>query len=356
MTQPNLSPQPTPEKILLAILVGGIALGCGYVIHPFLPAILWAAILVLSTWPVFEWLTTRAKLPRVAAALLMVLAAALLLIVPIALSAPGGAQDIAALRHAVENWATQIPPAPGILADIPLIGAPLTDTWNHWAADISSMTSFFSPYMGMAAERGLSLLLSLAGGAVQLIVALLVAFVFWLSGEALGDAGSRLILRIGGPDIGKILLTATVRTVRGTVYGILGTAIIQGFLTAFGLAIADVPRAVLLGTIAAFLAILPIGAPVVWIPAALWLFSSGQTGHGIFLLVYGTVIVSGADHAIRPWLISRGARMPFLLILLGILGGALAFGAVGIIIGPVLLSLGYALLLEFIPAPVARES
>ena len=143
------------------------------------------------------------------------------------------------------------------------------------------------------------------------------------------------------------LIDVTGATVRGVVYGILLTAIVQGILTAFGLWLSGVPRPVLLGAVAGFLSVLPIGAPLVWIPGALWLMGSGHLGWGIFLAVYGVVAVSGADSVIRPWFIARGAQLPFVLTVLGVLGGALAFGLLGIFLGPVLLGIGYTLVNEW---------
>jgi predicted PurR-regulated permease PerM len=99
--------------------------------------------------------------------------------------------------------------------------------------------------------------------------------------------------------------------------------------------------------------VLPIGAPVVWIPGALWLMSSGHLGWGIFLAIYGVVAVSGADSVIRPWFIARGAQLPFLLTVLGVLGGAIAFGLLGIFLGPVLLGIGYTLINEWAEAEEA---
>jgi predicted PurR-regulated permease PerM len=104
---------------------------------------------------------------------------------------------------------------------------------------------------------------------------------------------------------------------------------------------------VLLGAVAGLISVLPIGAPVVWIPAALWLLSSGHLGWGVFLAVYGVVAVSGADSVIRPWFIARGAQLPFVLTVLGVLGGAIAFGLLGIFLGPVLLGIGYTLVNEW---------
>jgi predicted PurR-regulated permease PerM len=135
--------------------------------------------------------------------------------------------------------------------------------------------------------------------------------------------------------------------VRGVVYGILGTAIVQGILTAFGLWLSGVPRPALFGTIAGFLSVLPIGAPLIWIPASLWLMGTGNLGWGIFLAVYGALAISGSDNVIRPWFIARGAQLPFLLTIMGVLGGALAFGLLGIFLGPVLLGLGYTLATEW---------
>jgi predicted PurR-regulated permease PerM len=334
------------EKLLMGLLIGAIALGCGFVLHPFLSPMLWAAILVYTTWPLFRWLTSNLGLPRAVAALGLVVLSALIIVLPLGLAVPGGAADARTLRISLETWLTEIPSAPHWLYVLPLVGPLLSDTWNAWAADLSSMTAFFRPYLGIIAESGLSLLLGVAGGLFQFFIALFVAFFLWMSGDKLGPQIEALIHRIAG-HYGPHLVETTTRAVRGTVYGILGTAIIQGFLTAFGLSLAGVPRVVLLGTVAAFLAVLPVGAPLIWIPGGLWLLAEGHTARGIFLLAYGVVVVSGSDHVIRPYFIARGARIPFLLTVLGVLGGVLAFGALGIFLGPVLLGVGWMLILEF---------
>jgi len=343
------------ERVMMGLLIGGIAIGCGLVLHPFFSAILWAAILVYTTWPLVGWFRLRLGLPRVAVSVLMVALTALVIVLPLALTVPGGAADVKEARQALEAWLAEVPPAPHWLAGVPLLGSILTSTWNAWAADLSIMAAFFRPYLGMFAEQGLSLLLGVAGGLVQFFVALFVAFFLWLSGDTLGPRLQALVHRIAGR-YGPHLVATTTRAVRGTVYGILGTAIIQGFLTAFGLSLAGVPRVVLLGTVAAFLAVLPIGAPLVWIPAGLWLLAGEHTARGVFLLVYGVVVVSGSDHVIRPYFIARGARIPFVLTVLGVLGGVFAFGALGIFLGPVLLGVGWMLILEFARAEVGVEN
>src|SRR5271166_6468555 len=341
----------TIERLLLGMLLGGIGIGCALVLWPFFSAILWAAILVFTTWPLFEQLRLRPA----AAAGFMVALTAVVVVLPLALAAPGGATDVDHLRMAVQDAVKSgLPTAPAWVFGIPLLGDPLGNLWNTWAADLSVMAESFRPYFGMMAEAGFSLVLGIANGVVGFVLALFIAFFFYTYAEPISVRLHAVLRRIAGAQAGR-LITVTGATVRGTVYGILGTAVVQGVLTAFGLWLAGVPRPVLLGALASFLAVFPIGAPLVWIPAALWLLGNGHITAGIFLLIYGVVAVSGADSIIRPWFIARGARLPFLLTLLGVLGGALAFGLLGIFLGPVLLGVGYTLLIEFAEGQPAAE-
>ncbi|HEY7576415.1 MAG TPA: AI-2E family transporter [Acetobacteraceae bacterium] len=337
----------TAERLLLALLLGGIGVGCVLVLYPFFSALLWAAILVFTTWPVCDWLHQQLRLRRGAAAGVMVALTAVTIVLPLALAAPSGANDVNHLRAVIDDaLRAGLPGAPDWVYAIPLIGQSLGDLWNRWAADISVMVEALGPYVGILLEGGLGLLLGLANGVLLFMLALFIAFFFYLYGEPIA-ARLRLILRRIAGARAERLIVITGATVRGVVYGILLTAIVQGFLTAFGLWLSGVPRPLLLGAVAGFIAVFPIGAPVVWIPAALWLMSSGHLGWGVFLAVYGVVAVSGADSVIRPWFIARGAQLPFVLTVLGVLGGAIAFGLLGIFLGPVLLGIGYTLLNEW---------
>jgi predicted PurR-regulated permease PerM len=337
----------TAERILMTLLLGGVAVGCTIVLLPFLSAILWAAILVFTTWPVYGWLQETLRINRMVAAGVMVAVTAVIVVLPLALVAPSGADDVNQLQKVIRDaMQVGLPDAPGWLHDVPLVGERMADIWNRWAEDLSTMVSFFQPYFGIAAQFGLSLLLGLANGVLLFLLALFVAFFFYAWGEHLAARIHVMLRRIAGARADR-LIEVTGGTVRGVVYGLLGTAIVQGLLTAFGLWITGVPRPVLLGVIAGGLSVLPIGAPAVWIPAALWLLSSGRTFWGVALLIYGGVAVSGADYIIRPYFIVRAGKLPVLLSVLGVLGGALAFGLLGIFLGPVLLGMGFALMNEW---------
>jgi predicted PurR-regulated permease PerM len=335
------------ERVLMGLLLGGIGIGCVVVLYPFFSSLLWAGILAFTTWPVFEWLRLRLRLRPAPAAGLMVALTTVMVVVPLVIATPS-ADDVGHLRGVMEAAVRGgLPVAPDWLVTIPLLGPTLAGVWNSWAADISEMLQALKPYVGIILEGGFTLLLGVARGVLLFVLALFIAFFFYVYGEPIAFRMTELLRRIAGPRADR-LIEVTGATVRGVVYGILGTAVVQGILTAFGLWLAGVPHPVLLGAVAGFLAVLPIGAPVVWIPAALWLMSSGHLGWGMFLAIYGVVAVSGADSVIRPWFIARGADLPFVLTVLGVLGGALAFGLLGIFLGPVLLGVGYTLANEWV--------
>ncbi len=337
----------TAERVLMALLLGGIAIGCAEVLYPFFSAILWAGILTFTTWPVHEWLRRRLRLGRVLTALLMVLIVAIVVVLPLTLAVPSEADDAVKLRKLIEDTLQAgLPGAPEWVAAVPVVGQTAADLWNSWAADLTVMVSFFKPYFGLAAQTSLSLLLGLANGILSFVLALIVAFFFFASGERLAGVIAALLRRIAAERAPR-LIDVTGATIRGVVYGILGTAVIQGILTTLGLWGVGIPRPLLLGVVAGGLSVLPVGAPVVWIAAALWLLANDHVLRGVLLFGYGLVFVSGADSIIRPYFISRGAQLPFLLTLLGVLGGAIAFGLLGVFLGPVLLGVGFTLVKEF---------
>lgn len=324
-----------------------LAVACFLVLRPFVSSLLWAIILVYCTWPAFRFLTDRLRLKPGAAALVMVLLEFTLVVLPILLAAPTRREDIDDIRGLIERGITAGPPEVGrLLERLPLVGTRLAEWWNAVAFDMTGVLETIQPYAGTIAQAALSILLALLSGLAEVIVAILLAFFFYRDGPAIAAYAQMLLRRLAGERADRLWdLTANVTT--GVVYGLLGTAVAQGFLTALGLWISGVPRPVLLGVIAGVISILPVGAPVVWIPASIWLFATGETGWGIFLVLYGALGISSVDNVIRPWLIARGADLPLLLTILGALGGVFAFGFLGLFLGPVLLALGYSLLKDW---------
>lgn len=347
----------TTERILLGLILAGIAYGCGIILWPFLSAILWAAILAFTTWPIYRRM--RRHVRPVMAALAMMALSALFILVPMTVLTSTGISDIPGTIAEIDTLilhVTSANPPPAWMIRIPMAGPHLVNAWHHFSQDMGAFaTEVLRPYAGQIAHVTLTVLLRLAGGLAELVIALFVAFFLWLNGDTLGNTIVALIDRIAGPHTTPRLINIIGRTIRGTVYGILGTALIQGVLTGIGMMLAGVPSPVLLAGITAFVAVFPIGAPLVWIPAAIWLGMTHHFGHGLFLALYGVIVISGADHIIRPAFIARGAQLPYLLTVLGVLGGIVTFGGVGIFLGPVLLAVGYTLTSEFAAGPHHRE-
>ena len=338
---------PVTERFLIWVLLGTLIAGCLAVLQHFIAAIAWAAILTFTTWPFYVWLRTRLRLPPVAAALLMIVTAALLILLPLTLMTETALQNAANIRRMInEVLIFGLPEAPPWVAAIPIFGTTISDVWNHWSADLESLLAALHPYLGTVAKEGLQLLIGITDGVVRMGLALFIAFFFFIYGEALARHISGFLYRIIGGQSER-LLKIVGATVRGAVYGILGTALVQGIMLSLGLWVSGVPNAAALALAGTFFSLVPGGGALIWVPAAIWLLSSGDDVAGLGLAAWCGIGISIADSFVRPWFIARGAHLPFILTLLGVLGGALAFGILGVFLGPVLLGVGFILAEEF---------
>jgi predicted PurR-regulated permease PerM len=319
---------------------------CLMVLWPFATALLWAAVLSFSLWPVYAWLLNLLGGRRTLAAFLVSLGVVAVVLLPFVIVGMTLAQNVDELKTATRRWMEAGLPAPPLwLAKIPVVGRAATESWQTLAADSDKL---FEEIKRLVEPLGSQLLragLTLGVGVLQMALSVLVAFGLLRNGPSVAAQLNAAVGRISG-ERGKQLLEIAGRTVRGVVYGILGTALVQAVMAGFGFLIAGVPGAPLLALLTFFLAILPLGPPLVWVPAMLWLFHQGSSGWGIFMLVWG-IGVSTIDNFVKPWLISQGSDMPFVLILFGVLGGVLAFGFIGVFIGPTLLAVGYRMVSEW---------
>ncbi|HQT47823.1 MAG TPA: AI-2E family transporter [Acidocella sp.] len=338
------------ERILLLALTGALGAGCFLILLPFLTAMIWAAILVYCLWPIFARMSRHLR-PSFAAGIITLVLAAMILVplVHLALVAAKEARESRGwLQSAMTNG---LPPAPAFVAKIPLIGALLTDFWNNSADDLGGAASSMQPVLGTVAHSGIRLVFKLTHGLVGIVVALFITYFFFLSGEQIVARLRLLLVRIMNENRVEHLLGLVAGTVRGVVIGIVGTAAMQGILYAIGFELARAPQALLLACLAGLVSIVPAGAIIVYVPLCLYLIGQGHVVIGILLAAYCFVVVGGADSIVRPWLIARGASLPYVLTLIGVLGGAIAFGALGIFVGPVLLALGLAVAEEFAGQP-----
>jgi predicted PurR-regulated permease PerM len=340
------------DLYLGVILVIALAIGSLFVLSPFLPALLWAVILVVSTWPAYEWLQRRLGGRRSLAAAALTLFFAALFLVPLVIIgnqlAFRGPLVLNAVRQVLAETGGA---APRWIASIPLIGEALARQWQSLAADLPQLVEFLRPYVLKAAELLLGLGTWFGAAVFQIAISLLVAFFLYRGGVELLEHVERAAERVGGERGARMLRVSTL-TMRSVVYGILGAASAQGVTASLGLWIAGVPGALLLGLMVGVVALVPIGLTMVtMLSACVWLFYTGATGWGIFLLVWTVLVTGQIDNVVQPFIISRGTRLPMIVTLLGVLGGVLMAGILGIFVGATLLGVSYNLICEWSDRP-----
>lgn len=376
-----------------------LLLGCFSVMKPFLSALMWAIVLAFALWPIqsrfIRWFHSKTL-----AALLLTLILLVGLVGPFVLIGFSLVDDAKALGNATKKWIDSAPAEPPQwVVKIPYVGDEAAAYWREfaesrrrWLEEIDKVSVEPVPRPQLVIEQGgreivtdapalppvvlrepaahtsseesarPSRVITLVGNAVawarKILLAVGVAIGRGLTEVALSvfltffllrdgrELGRRLVIgaqRIAG-DGGQRLLLVASSTVRGVVYGILGTALVQAVVAGIGFSAAGVPGAGLLAVMTFFFSPIPIGPPLLWIPAAIWLFSQGSVGWGIFMTIWGIFGISGVDNIIKPYLISQGSKTPFVLIFFGVIGGALAFGVVGVFLGPTLLAVGFRLI------------
>lgn len=331
-------------RITLILL---LLVGCLIVMRPFLAAVLFAGAVTISSWPLYTLLQTRLKGRNTLAAAIMTLSLVLIVIVPLALVTYNIADDVARFYDEVKASLISgelVPPA--WLRDVPVVGTWVDDYLRRLFHSREELVQVAQRMLEPARRILAGAAVVLGTGVAQVSLAVFVSFFLYRDGIAIQRAISIAMNRLIGDTAPEVAGIVT-RTVRGVMYGLLGTALAQAFVAAIGFTIAGVPAVPLLSVMTFLLSLIPVGPPLIWGGAAFWLFSNGETGWGIFMVLWGVFAISSVDNIVKPMLISRGSALPFLLVLLGVLGGVLAFGFVGLFIGPTLLAVGYSLMRDW---------
>jgi predicted PurR-regulated permease PerM len=334
------------ERIISGVVVLLLVGGCLLILRPFVSALLWGVVLSFSSWPIYRRLLKLVRRRRTLAALIMTAAIIAVVFLPFMIISAAVSDNVRDLTTAVQSWTETGPPAPpGWLNKVPLVGQRIVDHWQIVTIDSEKLLELGKRLIAPTSALLVVIGKMLISGLVQLALSILIAFFLFRDGESAAQRTVATVERIAD-ERGRRLLSVAGDTVRGVVYGILGTALVQAVMAGIGYLIAGVPGAGMLALLTFFLSVVPIGPPLIWIPATLWLFHEGSTGWAVFMLVWG-IGVSSVDNVVKPWLISQGSDMPFILILFGVLGGALAFGFIGVFLGPTLLAVGYRLVAEW---------
>ena len=332
------------RTMLGVLFIGTLIAASFWILLPFLTAILWATTIVVTTWPILLGLQARFGGKRWLAVTVMSVLLLLVIVVPITLAAAtivAKVGDIATLGKSLAAFT--IPSPPGWLDRIPIAGAKVAATWGEYSAlPREELAARLTPYAGkafswFAAQAGSIMMMFL-----QFLLTVIISSILYAKGEVVASGIGSFARRLAGQR-GENALNLSAKAIRGVALGIVVTAIIQTSIGGIGLLITGVPAAAVLMAVMFMLCLAQVGPALVLIPAIIWLYSKDGALWGTILLVVSIVAVT-IDNVVRPILIRKGADLPLVMIFAGVIGGLVAFGILGLFIGPVVLAVSYTLL------------
>lgn len=337
--------RPQLGRITLSVLfIGGLIAGSLWILSPFLAAFVWATMIVVATWPLMQRVERACGGRRTPAVVVMSAGLLAILFVPLIVALQAildHADGLVALLARLPQL--QLPAAPEWLGQIPVAGERIQAAWNELAGEgLAAAMVQAQPYI----RDAVAWLAQHAGGfavlLIQFVLILILSAVLYAQGESWA-AWVRGFARRLADEQGERMVVLAGQAIRGVAMGVVVTALVQSALGGIGLAIVGVPFAGVLTAIMFALCIAQLGPIVVLLGATAWAYSSLGAGWGTFMLVWA-LVVGLMDNFLRPLLIKRGADLPLLLIFAGVIGGLVAFGVIGIFVGPVLLAVAYTLL------------
>lgn len=335
------------ERQVAAVLLLMLAVGCFLVLRPFLSALVWAAILSSSTWPIYRRLERLTGGRRTLAAIVMIAIAAALFALPLAALGSRLASEVPELAAVVNRLTEEGPrPPPAWVQTLPVIGVRLDRYWQSVAYDAAKLIADVRAYVGPIREWVLGLGLGLGAALGEVTLSLFISFFFYRNGMSGARIVHSTLGRVGGPRA-EHLLDVAGATVKGVVYGIIGTNLVEALLAALGLWAAGVPGAVLLGFAIFFLTLVPLAPALIFVPAIVWLIQQDAMVAAFLLAGWYVLVFMILEGALRAYFVSRGGNLPLIIVFLGMLGGVLAIGFLGLFVGPTLLAVGYTLLQEW---------
>lgn len=341
----NISiPQDVTRTTLIVLFIGILIAACFWVLRPFLTSLIWATMIVVATWPVLVALQGRLWGRRRLAVAVMTLVLLLALIVPLSLAVAtivGSADQIVIKAKSLAGFT--VPAPPEWLGSIPMIGSKLAEYWERAATlRMAELSSWLAPYtaklIGWFADK--------AGGVgmmiVEFLLTVMISAILYAKGETVAAGVRSFARRLGGEKSEEAVLLAA-KAVRGVALGVGLTAIVQSVLGGIGLAVTGVPGASILTGVMLMFCVAQIGPSLVLFPSIIFLYWKGDILWGTILLVWSIPVVV-LDNVLRPLLIRRGVDLSLLLIFAGVIGGLIAFGIIGLFIGPVVLAVTFTLL------------
>jgi predicted PurR-regulated permease PerM len=347
----NRYPAPSRSTIFDAVLrIGLVALlvyACSRIILPFTAILLWSAILAVMLYPLHLRLVVR--LGNRWSALLIGLVGVMVLLVPMIIAVTSLGSSIYSFVSALQNHSLTVPPPPTRLAAIPLVGEKLTETWVFVATNTSAALAKYSQMLRGLATWLVSFAGGLAAGGLSFVLSFAIAAVLVAYGKGAAEFVQRLMeLVTGSKARGSQLVTLATATIRGVALGVVGVAVIQSLFIGIGFFAIGLSAAGLLTFMTLLLGIVQVPVMLLTLPVMIYVYAAEPTTPGIIIFLIWTLIAGLSDNILKPLMLGRGLEVPMPVILIGVIGGMLVDGLLGLFVGPVLLAVGYALLVEWL--------
>ncbi|WP_318366930.1 AI-2E family transporter YdiK [Enterobacter sp.] len=334
-------PRDVPQLMLSVLFLAIMIIACLWIIQPFVLGFAWAGTIVIATWPLFLRLQRLLFGRRSLAVLVMTLLLILLFVIPISMLVNSLVDGSGPVIHAITSGDMTLPDF-AWLNDVPLVGEKLYTGW-HNLLDMggSAIMAKVRPYVGATTTWFVGQAAHIGRFMMHCVLMLLFSALLYWRGEQVARGIRHFASRLASQR-GDAAVLLAAQAIRAVALGVVVTALVQAILGGIGLAISGVPYATLFTVVMILSCLIQLGPLPVLIPAIIWLYWSGDTTWGTVLLVWSCV-VGTLDNVIRPVLIRMGADLPLVLILSGVIGGLIAFGMIGLFIGPVVLAVSWRL-------------
>ncbi len=351
-SDPTAPPPRLPARIEQRLwrfsAIAALVAACFVIARPFLSAVIWAVILAVSAWPSFVRVTAVLGSRRRLASALFAVVGIVILVLPLVaagLSATRHAPSVMqAIDYVEENG---VPDPPDAVRRVPLVGPRLYSAWEDLSEQGREVLAQYRGEINATARWLLRRAGTFGLTILQFALAIIIAALLLARADRACALLRELVRRMGGAGATEFLPVAE-HTIRAVSFGVVGTALAEGVLSAIGFVIAGEPAAVLLGCATFLTCLLQAGPGFVFLPAAAWMWWRGETGWAVFILAWHLALVLPVEMFGKPYFISRGTGLPLLLIFVGVVGGLLAFGFIGVFVGATVLAVSYTMLLRWL--------
>lgn len=344
MMENTSAPFDVAHVTLKVLFIGIFITSTFWIMRPFLIPLTWAVIIVISTWPVLIKLQALLAGKRGLAITVMTIAILLIVIIPLTLAIFAIVNNADDLVARIKSFSATIPVTPpGWIEQIPLAGGKLAERWRGFAAlSPEDRSSMLAPYVKTVLLWFIAQAGSIGMTLVQFLLTAIISAILYANGESVRSGILSFVRRLAGPR-GESAAVLAGQAIRGVSMGVVLTAIIQTAVGGIGLVVAGVPAVAILTAVMFMLCLAQLGPALILIPAVIWMYMTQGGLLGTVLLLF-TIPALVLDNIIRPILIKKGADLPLLLIFAGVIGGLIAFGIIGLFIGPVVLAITFTLL------------